>query len=154
IQPVADPKITKNPANLLQHIIAGLYDANTRAIAASMNAYGGPAYLRWGPEADAPSAVGPDDWVLGPDNSGSYVASYPRRSTDCASDRNNLDGQYTVWSSIGSANFYLYFPGYDFVDYVSAPVFGWSLYGGDSGSAFNKQLASIYPALSSFGKLI
>src|SRR5215469_7904780 len=39
IQPVADPKITKNPANLLQHIIAGLYDANTRAIAASMNAY-------------------------------------------------------------------------------------------------------------------
>jgi hypothetical protein len=70
IQPVANPKITKNPANTLSHIAAGLYDANTRAIAASMNAYGGPAYLRWGPEMDDP--------VISGAMNGRYRRSKPR----------------------------------------------------------------------------
>jgi endoglucanase len=152
IQPVANPKITKNPANTLSHIAAGLYDANTRAIAASMNAYGGPAYLRWGPEMDDPDNIGRYEWAVPPEQASDYAAAYRRRTDIYRFYTNNLPGQSFVWSPTPTAFYYLYFPGYSYVDYVGGAVFGWSLYQGASASSFNNQLALIYSQLSSYGK--
>jgi endoglucanase len=154
IQPVSNPKITKNPANTLAHIAAGKYDVKTGAIADAMNEYGGPAQIRWGPEMDDPNNIGKLDWAVTPGNAADYVHAYQRRTTIYRSYTNSLPGQAFVWSPVGSAYSNAFFPGYSFVDYVGVSVFGWTVYQGPFGSAFSNQFGLIYDFVSPYGKPI
>jgi endoglucanase len=152
IQPVSNPKLTKNPANTLAHIALGKYDSCTKSIADAMNEYGGAAMLRWGPEMDDPNNIGKLDWAVTPDNASDYVRAYQRRTTVYRSYTNNLSDQTFVWSPVGSAYSNVFFPGYSFVDYVGVSVFGWSVYQGPFGSSFANQLGLIYDFVSGYGK--
>lgn len=150
VQPVANPKITKNRANLLQHIAAGRYDSNTRNIAAAMKSYGGPAYIRWGPEMDDPSAIGNVDWAVPTAQAPDYIAAYHRRTNVYKSYTNALSGQQFIWSPMGTAYSNLYFPGYSFCDLIGGAVFGWSLYVGDAHAAFRNQMGFVYAYLAGY----
>lgn len=150
IFPVHDPLITKRRANTLDHIAAGKYDSQMRNIAAQMRAYGGPAYLRWGPGMDDPNNFGRYDWCVPPSQAGVYTEAYQRRHNIYVAYTNSLPNQKFIWSPIGNSDSYLYFPGYSFCDYVGCTAYGWSIYQGQNGSGFYNVLGLKYPYLSHY----
>lgn len=153
VYPFNDPKITKNPANLLRDINLGAYDRLMRNICAQMRAYGGPAYFCWAPGMDDPNNIGRFPWAVPVAQAADYASAFQRRIDVYRTYTNQLANQYFVWHPSGNANSYAYFPGQSFCDYVCCSAYGWSFYQ-SAGSGFNNVLGQKYGYMSSFNKPI
>jgi len=147
------PLITIEPrsgGDILQNVATGKCDAELAEIAAELRAYGGPAIVRWGHEAENRR------YPWGGKNPVKYIRAY-RYVVGYL--RSRLAGQklYFCWSPIGNANCIAYYPGGSCVDYVGCSLF-WTralahVYHTKDGS-FQNLFAQKYARLARFGKPI
>jgi len=128
VQPYRNPKITRNSINTLSDIIAGKYDGRMRDLAAAMNAYNGPCYLRWGAEMDDPVNLGRYDWAVPSENASSYIAAYIRWVNIFRSYTNRLTAKAMLWSPTWGERSGVYWPGNSFADVVGCSLYVWKRY--------------------------
>jgi endoglucanase len=100
----------------LQRVATGNCDADLGIIAAQLRAYGGPAIIRWGHEAENRmypwGGKSPEKYIA----AYRYVVSYLRSHVI-------TQKLYFCWSPIGNANCAAYYPGDDCVNYVGCSLF-------------------------------
>jgi hypothetical protein len=113
------PLVTIEPrsgGHVLQKVATGKCDTELGVIAAHLRAYGGPAIIRWGQEAE--NRLYP--W--GGRAPGQYIAAYRYVAGYL---RSHLPGQKLsfCWSPVGSANCVAYHPGDFYVDYVGCSLY-------------------------------
>jgi beta-mannanase len=147
------PLVTIEPrcsGDVLQNVATGKCDTELGLIAAHLRAYGGPAIIRWGHEAE--NRLYP--W--GGKSPGKYIAAY-RHVVDYF--RSHLASQrlYFCWSPIGNANCVAYYPGDACVDYVGCSLY-WTkalahMYHTTDGS-FRNLFAQKYATLARLSKPI
>jgi beta-mannanase len=128
VQPYHDGKITRNAINTLIDIAAGKYDTPIRNIAAALNAYNGPVYMRWGAEMDDPVNFGRYDWAVPPEQAPDYIAAFQRWTDVFRSYTNHLTQKLFVWSPTWGERSGVYWPGYSFADIVGCSLFVWQRY--------------------------
>ena len=158
VQPFADSKITRKAANLLSDIAAGKYDTPIRALAAALNAYNGPVYLRWGAEMDDPANLGRYDWAVPPESAPAYIAAYQRWYSVFASYTNHLTAKHQLWSPVWGERANDYWPGNSFVHHVDCSLYVWHRYVGQvylqTDDSFAALFGQRYAKLSAYGKPI
>ena len=136
--------------DVLQNVATGKCNGELDVIAAQLRAYGGPAIIRWGHEAENRrypwGGKSPEKYI----RAYRYVVSYLRSH----SPRQKL---YFCWSPVGNANCVAYYPGDSCVDYVGCSLY-WTralahAYHTTDGS-FRNLFAQKYSTLARFGKPI
>jgi len=147
------PLITIEPrsgGDVLQKVSTGNCDTELGIIAAHLRAYGGPAIIRWGHEAENRlypwGGKAPRKYIT----AYRYVVGYLRSHLP----RQKLS---FCWSPIGDANCVAYYPGDSFVDYVGCSLY-WTrglahMYHTADGS-FRNLFTQKYATLARFGKPI
>ena len=147
------PLITIEPrdsGDVLQNVATGKCDAELGVIAAHLRAYGNPAIIRWGHEAENRiypwGGKTPEKYIT----AYRYVVGYLRSHLA----RQKL---YFCWSPIGNANCVAYYPGDACVDYVGCSLY-WTralahMYRTKDGS-FRNLFAQKYATLARFSKPI
>jgi beta-mannanase len=147
------PLITIEPrysGDVLLKVATGKCDAELEIIVAHLRAYGGPAIIRWGHEAENTiypwGGKSPEKYIT----AYRYVVGYLR---------SHLVTQklYFCWSPIGNTNCVAYYPGDDWVDYVGCSLY-WTralarMYHTADGS-FRNLFAQKYATLAQFHKPI
>jgi endoglucanase len=147
------PLITIEPrysGDVLQKVASGKCDAELGTIAAHLRAYGGPAIIRWGHEAENRM------YPWGGKSPVKYIAAYRYVVSYL---RNHLVTQklYFCWSPIGNTNCVAYYPGDDCVNFVGCSLF-WTralarMYHTTDGS-FRSLFSEKYATLAQFHKPI
>jgi beta-mannanase len=147
------PLITIEPqsgGDVLQNVSTGKCDGELDVIASHLRAYGAPAIIRWGHEAENRiypwGGKSPEKYI----RAYRYVVSYLRSHLA----RQKL---YFCWSPIGDVDCVAYYPGNSWVDYVGCSLF-WTralahMYHTTDGS-FRNLFAQKYATLARFGKPI